>query len=947
MTKATREVRFAVVLYGGTSLAIYMNGISQELLRMVRGGSEAEEAELDEVERIYREIAERLHAITGKLGEDAGPPRPPIRTRFVIDIISGTSAGGINGVALAKALVLGSRNLDVLRKAWTDEATIDKLLNDRRTWRPGRTEAVLDGGHMFDLLHDTLAGMGDAARGRPLVDMVDLFVTATDLLGQRAPVQLTGTSIDERVHKKVFRFSYEADPEDASPGNARVNDFTNDVMLAFAARCTSSFPVAFPPMRLGDTPERLRRGGDFARHFPGDDDYEARVYADGGYLDTKPFSYAIDLIPFRPARLPGERKLLFVDPFPEGRGAKDAAGEVDFVTNAKLAATTLPRREVIREDIRQINAINRRLERLGALQKRWDMERRRHGEGDEPGKPQEIEALYLDDLVKREGYGKHYALYHHLRVYGATDTLSGLVGGLGGIPAESSTAAYLRQLVRAWRDRSFEAYRDKGLPSETVFLGRFDLEFRRRRLTHLRACVDERLAGDGEDAAAWGLWRAIEAELSRLRRLAGPTPSDRAVMLGGIDVAAVERALEAGYPAFAAATDLDGKYRAACDLYDGTLAGVAFADLGGTEAPGKLVNAAMTKLGEVLRRSFDEATVRIGAALEDPALKGLKDEYDRFHWHDMVTFPFLEGTTAEEHGEVQVFRVSPADNPMDRRADKLAGISFGAFGGFLSRDWREHDILWGRLDGAERIVTALMPDPGAAAERAGYVGRLQDAILRQEFGAGSERRRQAMLRRLVGADRSDAIAPLFEKAPPITDRDGFRALYDKPLDPETRELAGWASRAGRILARMLDDLPDSGALAALGRLGRPVRGGSVLAARLTLFATPGGYPAMIAERALLLTLFAGVLMVAISVLVAGSVSIWLGLGFILGAAALWALLHVVGRALRDRRGIPAAAALVAGALVLALAGVGAWSLWGPLAALLGEHASRLAVFSVR
>ena len=33
---ATSEVRFAVVLYGGVSLAIYMNGIVQELLHLVR-----------------------------------------------------------------------------------------------------------------------------------------------------------------------------------------------------------------------------------------------------------------------------------------------------------------------------------------------------------------------------------------------------------------------------------------------------------------------------------------------------------------------------------------------------------------------------------------------------------------------------------------------------------------------------------------------------------------------------------------------------------------------------------------------------------------------------------------------------------------------------------------------------------------------------------------------
>ena len=31
-----QEVRFAVVMYGGVSLAIYINGVAQELLRLVR-----------------------------------------------------------------------------------------------------------------------------------------------------------------------------------------------------------------------------------------------------------------------------------------------------------------------------------------------------------------------------------------------------------------------------------------------------------------------------------------------------------------------------------------------------------------------------------------------------------------------------------------------------------------------------------------------------------------------------------------------------------------------------------------------------------------------------------------------------------------------------------------------------------------------------------------------
>ena len=39
----TQEVRFAIVMYGGVSLAIYINGIAQELLRLVRATARKQE----------------------------------------------------------------------------------------------------------------------------------------------------------------------------------------------------------------------------------------------------------------------------------------------------------------------------------------------------------------------------------------------------------------------------------------------------------------------------------------------------------------------------------------------------------------------------------------------------------------------------------------------------------------------------------------------------------------------------------------------------------------------------------------------------------------------------------------------------------------------------------------------------------------------------------------
>jgi Protein of unknown function (DUF3376) len=89
--------------------------------------------------------------------------------------------------------------------------------------------------------------------------------------------------------------------------------------------------------------------------------------------------------------------------------------------------------------------------------------------------------------------------------------------------------------------------------------------------------------------------------------------------------------------------------------------------------------------------------------------------YDRFDFYDAVAFPITYGTDVGILKTAEVHRVSPQDatslineldDPKQRR--KLAGDTFFAFGSFFQRWWRENDVMWGRLDGAERIITMLL-----------------------------------------------------------------------------------------------------------------------------------------------------------------------------------------------------------------------------------------------
>ncbi|RYG47433.1 DUF3376 domain-containing protein [bacterium] len=312
------EVRIAVVMYGGISLAIYMNGVAQELLNLVLATA-PEEAPI--TRKLAPDKGKPLYAwiddgrATGTVGiyrklarmmanqRTTVPAPEPLRFRFVVDILSGTSAGGLNGLFLAKALV-GEHKLDPLQALWVTEGEITQLINDAKSYddlkglRPqGAPTSLLNSERMYAKLLQALDGMERTAAYGPvatrtgpsrLVDELDLYMTATDLDGLSQPIYLPSGNaappaglkpadvaklnrfsdldslhgkhvIHERRHKASFHFRY-VNPDievtlDAKGAPTDIDDFVpeNSPFLAFVARSTSSIVPAFEPMRLLDT----------------------------------------------------------------------------------------------------------------------------------------------------------------------------------------------------------------------------------------------------------------------------------------------------------------------------------------------------------------------------------------------------------------------------------------------------------------------------------------------------------------------------------------------------------------------------------------------------------------------------------------------------------------------------------------------------------------------
>ena len=120
------EIRLAVVLYGGVSLAVYIHGVTRELLNLIRASQQFHAGRAkpgaaqqsnpngadDDTTSVYRDLLQSL--------------MPEIDLRVVIDLVSGASAGGINGVMLARSLA-HDLPLDAHRDLWLRNADVTQL----------------------------------------------------------------------------------------------------------------------------------------------------------------------------------------------------------------------------------------------------------------------------------------------------------------------------------------------------------------------------------------------------------------------------------------------------------------------------------------------------------------------------------------------------------------------------------------------------------------------------------------------------------------------------------------------------------------------------------------------------------------------------------------------------------------------------------------------------
>lgn len=678
----SNEVRLGLVMCGGVSLAIYINGISNELFRAVRG----------------RGVYGLLKDLTD--------------SEVVVDILSGSSAGGINAILLATALCNETEFGDTA-KFWRERANFDELLKP-----PATHDSVLSGDYHAEELCEAVSGVFDADHCPPepsasRFNELDLFVTGTDFNGRHTTeLDNTGHALQITDHRTLFWLKHRRgrkEPFDPlaselgrRPERPSVDDKAcreaNITALATLGRITSCFPAAFAPVvvqctRTGDENSpgsvdgRLTRWGNLKT---------SAVLIDGGVVDNKPFTSTLEAIFSRLSERPVTRHLLFVEPDPAEAAAQREALAHDSRQQPSAAQpgaqipsmgqviagalSTLPRYDSVASDIKALAAHNAKLAKYLQLQKVATEAAAATGPAN---------ALQVAAYTQAR------------RCYLIESWLEAVFEDAGGPPPPPpATTSRLEKALGALEP----------LPQ---LLSSFDVELPLRRLFGLTYYQIENSAGSDPkqvtlkvaDAPAFQVTRelfgflnlqierllVVRAQLRKeLARWRSNTPE--AANLLDENPRAFWAALVEAVEAFFASPQLATDY-------------VAVNHATVSDEPPNPRYAPPPGAFSLVENSRFEA----GVLAESPQLLAAYHAFDRI---DEAAFPMEVASELHEKDRIQLTRISPFDarRGLSRRTVKLCGLQVYNFGGFLKKSWRSNDNLWGRLDAACQLTETLL-DP--------------------------------------------------------------------------------------------------------------------------------------------------------------------------------------------------------------------------------------------
>jgi patatin-related protein len=669
---------------GGTSLAVWIGGVTAELYDVVNRESGAPDAAVDD-EDVYG----RLLALT--------------QTDALVDIIAGTSAGGLNGIMLSVAWSTHAPTKTVtdLRDTWMRLGSIDALLRKPSERNP---PSLLYGDDYFwpelekvlqNLAAASATGSGAAKR------KVSLLTTVTSLVGEPTLQHDDfGQALHETRHAQTLSFTQD---------DIAASDTEWASRMALAARSSASIPAVFEAsfLPIGESVDQRPTFDDQATF------KRSRWVMDGGVLDNKPIGIALDEIFRRNASGDLRRVILYVNPTPGGPvvAPADDFDEIPTIRNVLSAANRAPKNEEIRADLARLREANRVAERAVDVR------------------------VALGDLVRQTALDVVESANAVLKPFRGIRTRISVREHLDRAAAyEVRTVNQRMALERALTEAAGAWLRvDTALPRSIAGSGRWPwgiapLEYVAAMLfdlvtSALRLPVP---ALEQEDRERLGRYRADVGHL--VDELADVRSESEEYWRGRFEAVPDPDQLSAW------ATE---SYRGWPETLRRRLGRVADA-----LAAIALEMLALLRASPLPDEAADVPSLRSQIALFAPALPDpLPSDPEA---RDLVVAAAVPGMLAQLVGvhilaitmgdtaqrpqrieflEVS-FRAANALDPDRRPEDKLAGEEFNRLGAFVKASWRANDWMWGRLDGAYQLVLLLL-DPGRLLQ----LGKTPDDIV--------------------------------------------------------------------------------------------------------------------------------------------------------------------------------------------------------------------------